>query len=172
MFTRNRTFTPHRKRWLVMLPAVLVFVLGSGALAEGGHAEAEDDHRAGMSTGAEITEPADVHYTLRTSFSAGAIGFIGVGGAIDGVLNPELRAEEGEIVEITLVNGDGVEHDVTLPNLGLMAEHVAEIGETSTVKFRAAHEGAFEYQCAVPGHRVAGMYGVVLVVSGDHAHSD
>jgi FtsP/CotA-like multicopper oxidase with cupredoxin domain len=128
------------------------------------HHDADDhDHGAGLVTGADITEPATVRYTLRTSFSAGAIGFIGVGGDIDGILNPELRAEEGDIVEIVIVNDDGVEHDITLLELGVMSDHVHTVGDTASVKFRATHDGTFEYECAVTGHREAGMLGLLVV---------
>lgn len=160
-------FLSPRPRWLIALS--LLLALAPAALAGGDQAAGSDDHGAGMSPGTEITEPATITYTLRTSFSAGAIGFIGVGGEIDGVLNPELQASEGDIVEITLVNGDGIEHDITLPEFDVMAEHVGAVGETSTLRFRAARSGTFAYECAIVGHREAGMHGEIVVAQGADA---
>lgn len=141
------------------------------ALATGTH-DAHDDHHAGMSSGADIVEPADTHYTLRTSFGAEGIGFIGVGGDIDGILNPDLSATEGSIVEVTLINGDGLEHDITFPDFGAMADHIFAVNETSTVKFHADQTGTFEYYCGVSGHHAAGMLGQFVVTHAPDTEDD
>jgi hypothetical protein len=38
--------------------------------------------------------------------------YVGIGGAIEGKVNPDLGFQPGDIVEINLVNGDGVLHDL------------------------------------------------------------
>ena len=42
--------------------------------------------------------------------------FIGVGGAIDGQVDPVLTAAEGQTVQVTLINGEGAQHDVVFPD--------------------------------------------------------
>ena len=43
------------------------------------------------------------------------MAFVGVGGDIEGVVNPTLRVNTGDVVQIGLVNNDGIEHDVVFP---------------------------------------------------------
>ncbi len=52
-------------------------------------------------------------YTLRSGVANGRMVFIG----IDGVIDPEITAVAGETVQITLINGEGMQHniDVVLP---------------------------------------------------------
>jgi len=57
-----------------------------------------------------------MRYTLRTGISQGRMVFLGARGAIDGKVNPVLSAAQGQIVEITLINGEGAEHDIVLPD--------------------------------------------------------
>jgi nitrite reductase (NO-forming) len=57
----------------------------------------------------------DVKYTLRSGIAEGRMVFIGVGGAIDGQVNPVLAAAEGQTVQVTLIAGV----DLALPRLGL-----------------------------------------------------
>lgn len=147
---------------LCLLPVAL-----ADSTHEAEHEHEPEDHHASMSSGADITEPADVHYTLRATFGADGIGYIGVGGDIDGILNPDLTASEGNIVAVTIINASGLEHDIMFPDFGAMADHIFSEGETSTVKFHADEAGTFEYYCGVTGHRAAGMQGKFIVT---HAH--
>jgi nitrite reductase (NO-forming) len=55
---------------------------------------------------------------LRIDVAEGKLVFIGVGGGIDGVVNPELHVAPNSVVQITLVNGDGAQHDWAIPDLG------------------------------------------------------
>ena len=52
-----------------------------------------------------------VEFTLKTGLHNGNMVFIGSGGNIEGVVNPELHVGEGDLVKLTLVNGDAAEHD-------------------------------------------------------------
>ena len=51
-------------------------------------------------------------FTLRTGIAQGKMVYIGKGGDIDGKANPTLTVHEGDVVQITLVNGEGAEHDM------------------------------------------------------------
>ena len=57
-----------------------------------------------------------VRFRLRTELAEGKMAFVGVGGDIEGVVNPTLRVAEGDVVQVGLINGDGVEHDVVFPD--------------------------------------------------------
>src|SRR4051812_35578618 len=44
-------------------------------------------------------------FTLRSGIAEGRIVFLGVGGDINGKVNPQLVVHEGELVQINLING-------------------------------------------------------------------
>ena len=108
---------------------------------------------------------ADVKYTLRTGIAEGRMVYLGIGGAIDGKVNPTLTAAENQGVEITLINGEGAEHDITLPDEGAKSPRVTGKGASTTLAFRAGKPGEFNYFCTVPGHRLAGMEGKFIVTA-------
>jgi nitrite reductase (NO-forming) len=103
-----------------------------------------------------------VQYTLRTDTSDG-MAFIGVGGDIDGQPNPTLTASPGDVVEITMVNGDGVTHDLALYDFGVSTGEISTLGARATVRFTVTKDGEYAYFCTVPGHRQAGMEGKLVV---------
>jgi nitrite reductase (NO-forming) len=105
-------------------------------------------------------------FTLETFFDSDGFAFIGSGGAIDGQRNPTLRVDPNDSVDITLVNGDGAEHDISIPAFGQTAPRSAQTGAMTTISFTVSDEGTFDYFCTVPGHRAAGMEGVLQVGSG------
>jgi nitrite reductase (NO-forming) len=89
--------------------------------------------------------------------------FIGSGGAINSQVNPTLNVHEGDIVQITLINGEGAEHDVAVPDFRAVSQRVVGPGASSTFVFQATNIGGFPYFCTVPGHREAGMEGMIHV---------
>ncbi|WP_423878158.1 copper-containing nitrite reductase [Bradyrhizobium sp.] len=105
----------------------------------------------------------DAKYTLRTGIAEGKMVFLGVGGSIDGKANPVLTAAEGQIVQLTLINGEGTEHDIVFPDQGAKSPRVNGKGASTTIVFRATKSGDFIYFCSVPGHQLAGMQGQFLV---------
>jgi nitrite reductase (NO-forming) len=102
-------------------------------------------------------------FTLRTGVADGRLVFLGVGGAIDRIINPALRVNPGDVVQVTLINGEGAEHDIVIPDLNAASDHVVGAGASSTIVFRAGNPGAYPYFCSLPGHREAGMEGRLLV---------
>jgi nitrite reductase (NO-forming) len=118
---------------------------------------------------------SDMHaplvFTLRTGVADGRMVFIGVGGDINGVVNPRLVVHESETVQINLVNGEGAEHDIVIDQYGARSNRVVGKGASSAVTFTAAKTGEFAYYCSAPGHREAGMEGRVQVVPGPRAAS-
>jgi nitrite reductase (NO-forming) len=127
---------------------------------------------AAQPVGASQEPPAsytpDVSFTLETAIADGRLAFVGVGGTIDGVVNPTLHVALGQVVQVTMINGDGALHDVAFPEFNAITEQVMRQGASTTTVFRANQEGEFFYFCTVPGHRQAGMEGL-LMVGGDPA---
>ena len=73
----------------------------------------------------------------------------------------EFAAPAGTPVNVVLVNQGGVLHDLTIPALGLGL--VASPGATASGALSAPRAGRYEVFCSVPGHRDAGMAGVLVV---------
>ena len=115
------------------------------------------------SSPAGITSRPDVSFTLKTHIGGAGMGYLGVGGEIDGAINPTLKVPLNAVVQITLINGDGAEHDITLPAFGALSDHVLVRNSSTIIVFRADKSGSFNYFCTLPGHRQAGMYGKLIV---------
>jgi nitrite reductase (NO-forming) len=106
---------------------------------------------------------AAVSITLETGIGKEGMYFKGVGGTIDGQINPTLRVPEGAIVQITMINGDGALHDIVADAFGAKSDQVSGQGASTVITFRADKSGTFVYYCSVPGHRAAGMAGKLVV---------
>lgn len=106
-----------------------------------------------------------IRYTLRSGIAEGRMVFVGIGGNIDGQVNPVLSAAEGQLVQVTLINGEGAEHDIVFADQGAAGSspHVFGKGASTNIAFVASKAGDYLYYCSVPGHRLAGMEGQFLV---------
>ena len=109
----------------------------------------------------------EARYTLRSGVANGRMVFIGIGGSIDGAIDPGLTAVAGETVQITLINGEGMQHniDVDLPGGAVRSQRVNGAGASTTISFVAPASGSYAYFCSVPGHREAGMEGRLVVAA-------
>lgn len=108
----------------------------------------------------------DVSFTLKTAIGQFGMAFIGQGGTIDGQVNPTLHVKEGAIVQVTLVDGDGAQHNVFFPEFKAHSDDVSGTGASTVIVFRADQSGTFNYYCTIPGHRQAGMQGKIVVGEG------
>lgn len=120
------------------------------------------------------TAPSMVEYTLRTVLGqTPPMAFQGVGGSIDGQLNPQLAANVGDTVRLTVINGDPVAHDLTIADLNVTTGQMVGDEETVTLEFVVNMPGDFVYFCSLPGHREIGMFGTLRVAGtvevGDRA---
>jgi nitrite reductase (NO-forming) len=122
-------------------------------------------------TGADIGFITDAKYTLRSGIAEGRMVYIGVGGAIEGKINPVLTAAEGQVVQLTVINGEGAEHDIVFPSQDAKSPRVTGKNASTTIAFRATKSGDFIYFCSVPGHQLAGMQGQFIVTPGLPAQS-
>lgn len=116
-----------------------------------------------QATARPAVEMPDVKYTLRTGIAEGRMVYIGVGGAIEGTVNPDLTAAARQGVQITLINGEGAEHDITLPDENAKSPRVTGKGASTTIAFIAGNPGNYLYYCSTPGHQLAGMQGKFIV---------
>lgn len=90
-------------------------------------------------------------------------GFTGIGGSIEGVKNPTLKAVVGDSVTLTLRNGEELEHDWSIPALGVATEKIVAEGAQTQTTFTASKKGTFEYYCTVVGHKESGMLGKITI---------
>lgn len=105
-------------------------------------------------------------FTLKTGIATGRMVYIGVGGDIDGKINPTLMVHEGELVQINLINGEGAEHDVVIDQYAARSSIIVGKNASSTFSFTAGKVGEFAYFCSIAGHRQAGMEGLIQVMPG------
>ena len=72
----------------------------------------------------------DVKYTLR-GISEGRMVRLGVGGEIDSKVNSVLSAAQVQIVQITLINGEGAEHEIVPPDQNVHSARVVGKGASN-----------------------------------------
>lgn len=145
--------------FFIILSAAL-FLFGCSPQAERAAAGAPDG------TLAASPEAAVVEFTLQTIVNDGGLAYIGIGGEIDGVVNPDLIVASGDTVRIILLNGDGMPHDLFLPDFDAKTSYVSKIGDQTEITFEVGEmqPGTYVYYCTVPGHRQAGQEGKLIVV--------
>jgi nitrite reductase (NO-forming) len=133
-----------------------------------------DPQPVSVAQGEEVASTGQVvEFTLRTIIGSDpAMAYIGVGGEIDGIVNPELVVNQGDTVQLTVINGDAVLHDLVIHEFGADTGDMFAAEETVILEFVADQAGVFEYFCSIPGHREIGMKGVLRVEgadAGDHS---
>jgi putative membrane-bound dehydrogenase-like protein len=102
------------------------------------------------------TSRVDRYYELEATM----LGYF----APDGTRNPTLRANKGDVVLITITNGEMMVHDIALEKLRIKSEVLVEKGTSASITFTADDDDT--YYCTIPGHRAAGMVGKFEVVEG------
>lgn len=161
----NRQLNPNLVSAVLAGVTVLILVVLPFYL-EAESNEAKTAEKAGNSSFIDVdrADASVVKFTLRTQIGgAPAMAFVGVGGEIDGMSNPDLTVTRGDIVQITVINGDPMLHDFTIDAFNVYSGELIEDGQTTTVEFVANQVGSFPYYCSVEGHRNAGMEGLLEV---------
>ncbi len=77
-------------------------------------------------------------------------------------MNPTLTVAHDDVVQVTIINGEDVEHNFVIDELEVHSEHVLATGEEVEVVFLAETLGEFAYYCNLPLHR-ATMEGTLAV---------
>jgi nitrite reductase (NO-forming) len=83
--------------------------------------------------------------------------------------NPTLRADVGDVVDITIRSGEGAEHDIVFPDLKAHSKHFNASSGAVRLRFKVAQGGKFIYYCTIAGHRQVGMEGVLEVAGSSLA---
>lgn len=102
--------------------------------------------------------PVTLEYTL-VAVSLPQMAFVGA----DGTINPNITARTGDTVNITLISGDSVIHDLVLPDFNVATGQLTRKDQQVTVTFIPSVPGEFTYYASIPGHREAGMMGKLIV---------
>ena len=123
-----------------------------------------------VSLPAEQSTGGVIEYTLESALADGMMVFVGKGDEIDGIINPDLAANPGDTVRITLISGEGAAHNIVFEGFNARSEDVVGQGNSVVMEFTPDREGTFAYICDIPGHRQAGMEGKFIVGSGEGAN--
>ena len=139
--------------------------LGMSGILLVGNAAATQANAASTVSGAS-SKGETIQYTLESGLADGKMVFFGKGGAIDGQTNPDLRANVGDTVKVTLISGEGATHNLFVEGVNAQSEDVVGQGNSVVLEFNSDADGTFAYYCNIPGHRQAGMEGKLIVGSG------
>lgn len=123
---------------------------------------------SGGETASTAVQPTGItmEYTLESALADGKMVFIGKGGEIDGKTNPDLKANAGDTVKVTLISGEGAAHNIRFDGVDKQSADVTGKGSSVSFEFTADKDGTFPYYCVIPGHRQAGMEGKFTVGTG------
>ncbi len=186
--SRVGTLTPGAAGSLLIRAFLFLSAMLLAAMVQLGHAHAQEATHAmpamqtAQANSGASAEPAattmsmpatsyhaPLVFTLRTGIAGGRMVYVGVGGTIDGKVNPELTVYEGELVQINLINGEGAEHDIFVDQYNARSNVVVGKNASATIAFEAKKPGEFAYFCTIAGHRQAGMEGLIRVVAGSRS---
>jgi nitrite reductase (NO-forming) len=116
--------------------------------------------RAPVTEVAAAARTGQVHrITLRTGMAGGRMVYLDEKGTV----NPVLRGNVGDTLEITISSGEGAEHDIVFPELKVASKKFDGRSGAITVTVPLTQSGKLTYFCSIPGHRQIGMEGVLDV---------
>jgi len=106
-----------------------------------------------------------ITFTLQTGAKDGHLYYTGVGGDINGVINPDLHVLPGTTIRVVLINGDGMPHDIFFPDFDAKSDPVMHMGDQTELTFQINENisGEYVYYCTFPGHRQAGQEGILTI---------
>jgi len=111
---------------------------------------------------AQATPVVNTEYILTTAMRDGNFVYLGVDGAINGVVNPALHAKPGEHITVTLVNSGEGTHDIVFSDINAHSDTITRKGETTSLTFTVPeNDVAIEYYDST--HEKLGMKGVLLI---------
>lgn len=124
---------------ILIIVVVLLAVVGGYFLLKGGYQAPKTEPVAG-GEGREIT-------VVSTDFA----------------FNPStMTVKADEKVKIIFQNKGSASHNLIINGLGVGTKTIGS-GKTDTIEFTAPASGTYAFFCSVPGHRPAGMEGVLKV---------
>lgn len=145
----------------LVVAAVVLIVLGGGAWYLTQNQTSTQTLTPPVTSTSKPTE--DVLETTNSSDSAMAEGVKEINIESQGLkfTKTEIRVKKGETVRLTYKNNQG-NHDWTIDEFNAKTKVLAA-GQQETIEFVADKTGSFEYYCSVPGHRAAGLKGMLIV---------
>ena len=117
------------RRWISLLGVLLLGTALSAA------------HASQTNIAEGVSSRPDVSITLKTGIGEEGMYFKGVGGTIDGQINPKIKIPKDAVVQLTLINGDGALHDVAIPAFSAKSDEVVGRDSSSVFVFRASESG-------------------------------
>jgi nitrite reductase (NO-forming) len=135
--------------WLAVATFVAAAPLPAGA-AQGSDARATPSLQASKAAATVVKK-----FVLKTGMAGGKMVYLDEKGAV----NPTLRANVGDTVEIALSSGEGAEHDIVFDGLDVSSKHFSGASGPTKLTFKVTRPGKFTYYCSIPGHRAIGMEG-------------
>ena len=146
-------------------------VLAEHELIENEHEDVlhqHDHYGATLNALLPLLEPT-AEYSLTTVIT----GFQGTDHDGAGTENPTIHVKQGDLVKLTLTNNEFVQHDFVIDELGVHSPHIMPgPGTTVTFAFLVTEPGEFTYYCSIPGHREAGMEGILVVEPAEGMHME
>lgn len=152
--------------------AIMALAAGPAAAAPGGapgHSHSHDGETAYGTPGDPRQPSRAVHVTMRED-----------GGRM--LFTPaRIEVRRGEQIRFVLRNNGGIDHEMVVATLEENLKHAEEMkknpdmehddpnarrlkpGTTGEILWRFTKPGTFDFSCLIPGHREAGMHGVVVV---------
>lgn len=114
--------------------------------------------------GSRESQPSTKEYVLTTALENGNPVFLGVGDEINGIVNPTLYAEAGQVITVTLVNGGEGKHQILFPNLKVKTDFVLNKGVSASLTFRVPENvEELEYEDGNRAYAALGMKGIMAV---------
>lgn len=119
---------------------------------------------------AQDEQTPTVEFTLHGGIGAAGFQFTGVGGDIDGLVNPDLNVKVGDVVKVTIIS-DGMPHDFAIDALEVLSESATVAEESVSITFTVTEAGTYIYYCTTPGHALpdagVGMFGNFIVAAAE-----
>ncbi|MCK6578266.1 MAG: hypothetical protein L6Q98_09205 [Anaerolineae bacterium] len=146
--------------------AIWIFVLIILVLISAACSPQQLDTEIVVDAESQPTSTSALEFTLRSAIVDGRMVFVGIGGTIDGITNPDLLVRPGQSVYLTVINGDGMPHDLQIAELDVHIPMLHAREATASARFTISenHAGSYRYFCTVSGHRQAGMEGQLVIV--------
>lgn len=147
--------TTQRLTWMLFVPIAMLILTACTSQSS----------KVARADTAGTSRSVTVEFSLQTAMRDGHIVYVGSGGGIEGVVNPDLVVRPGDVVRVILTNTDGMLHDLFISDLGVRTSPVTRIGERAAIVFELSDTppGIYAYYCTSPGHRQAGQEGRLIV---------
>lgn len=111
-----------------------------------------------------------VEFTLHGGIGSAGFQFVGVGGDIEGVVNPDLNVKVGDVVKVTVIS-DGMPHDFAIDALEVKSDPATVAEEGVSIVFSVTEAGTYIYYCTTAGHALpdagVGMFGNFIVAAAE-----